>query len=217
MTTESRRSRKYRLKQLRETEPSKTNHESSSPDKASPYKSVYLSSGRERSSADVVPNPAFPEHSLVAANGSLSAGAESSRNPISFPPGIRGPGQDLDPHDYQHLVVRGALTVPEVAVRDELLLAFVLYVHPYWPVLDLQDLLDAIYSQTRTAQCSLLLFQAVMFAGSAFVDMRLLEKTGFSSRRYARKALFDKVKVRETQNPPSYQDTHLTVSALIRL
>ena len=194
VTTESRRSRKYRLKmrQLKATDPARTYHRPSSPSKTSPHASVCLSS------AEVIPNPASPEHSPPVATGLLSASSEPLHECINLPSGIRGPRQDFDSQDYQNLVARGALTVPEAALRDELLLSFVLYVHPYWPVLDLQGLLDAIYSQPTSSQCSLLLFQAVMFAGSAFLNIRLLEKTGFSSRRSARKALFNKVKVRKT-------------------
>lgn len=106
--------------------------------------------------------------------------------------------------------------MPETSLRDELLLAFVLYVHPYMPVLDLQrDLLDAVYMQEKdSGQCSLLLFQAVMFAGSAFVDLRLLETLGFRSRRAARKALYFKVKVSATHSFFDY--LWLTSSAPLR-
>ena len=202
VTTESRRSRKYRLKtrQLKATDSAHADHGSSSPNKASPHARVYFSPGRERSAAEVIQNPAFPEHPPPIATGLLSANAESSHEYINLPPGVGRPRQDFDPEDYQTLVARGALKVPHAALRDELLLSFVLYVHPYWPVLDLQDLLDAVYLETDFSQCSLLLYQAVMFAGSAFVDMRLLERSGFTSRRSARKALFDKVKVSCTQH-----------------
>lgn len=122
--------------------------------------------------------------------------APSSTLTTGLPPGINGPRHNLNPKDHQILQTSGALTVPDPSLRDELILSFILYVHPYMPVLDLQrDLLDPVYLQeNESGQCSLLLFQAVMFAGSAFVDLRLLETVGFRSRRAARKAFYSKVK-----------------------
>lgn len=200
VTTESRRSRKYRLKarQLKGADPPQIDHGSGSPDSTEHHASVYLSSGKGQTSRKIISSPGFPRGPMSVGNETLGTGAQPSHESVDLPAGIRGPPQNFDPQDYKDLVAREALRVPEAALRDELLLAFVLYVHPYWPVLDLQNLLDAVYLQPDSGQCSLLLFQAVMFAGSAFVDMRLLQKMGFASRRSARKALFDKVKVRGT-------------------
>ncbi len=197
VTTESRRSRKYRLKvrQLKCADPPQMNHVSGSADITESHASVYPSSGRERTSRKLNPRPGFPRRQTSVGNESLGTDAGPPYEPVDLPAGIRGPPQDFDPQDYKSLVARRALRVPDAVLRDELLLAFVLYVHPYCPVLNLQDLLDAVYFQTDSNHCSLLLFQAVMFAGSAFVDLRLLQNIGFASRRSARKALFDKVKV----------------------
>jgi hypothetical protein len=90
---------------------------------------------------------------------------------------------------------RGALSIPEPGLRDELLLAFVLYVYPTLPVVDLQDLVKAVEGHPG-CDVSLILFQAVMFAGTAFVDLQLLVDAGFESRLAARAYFFRKVKVR---------------------
>jgi hypothetical protein len=42
---------------------------------------------------------------------------------------------------------------------------------------------------------SLLLFQAMMFAGAGFADMAILRSAGFNSRKEARKHFFNRCKV----------------------
>ncbi|TKA64215.1 hypothetical protein B0A49_11877 [Cryomyces minteri] len=59
------------------------------------------------------------------------------------------------------------------------------------PVLDLQDFLEAVEGNGNVV--SLLLFQCVMFAGTAFVDLRHLENEGYATRRQARKSFFQKL------------------------
>jgi hypothetical protein len=57
-------------------------------------------------------------------------------------------------------------------------------------------LLQIIEDETgESGQISLLLFQAIMFAGTAVVDMQLLRSAGYSNRKNARKAFFQKVRV----------------------
>lgn len=86
-----------------------------------------------------------------------------------------------------------------------LLQAFVEHVHPYMPILDLFGFLAAIEeSQTPhtpsqpmkgASQISLLLFQAVMFAATAFVDVKHLHAAGFTSRKEARRLYFQKTRL----------------------
>lgn len=70
-----------------------------------------------------------------------------------------------------------------------------LYVYPYMPVVDLEELLGAIDGTNNSPKISLTLFQAVMFAGSAFVDLEQLQNAGYENRRAARAAYYQKVKV----------------------
>ncbi len=51
------------------------------------------------------------------------------------------------------------------------------------PVLDLHSFLEAVAKNDPDANISLLLFQAVMFAGTAFVDLRHLQAAGFKTRK----------------------------------
>ena len=97
--------------------------------------------------------------------------------------------------DVEYLQKKGALTVPEPKLRNELLRSYVQYVHPYMPLLDLNDFLSAIERNNGSSAVSLLLFQAVMFAGTAFIDMRFLQAQGFESRKVARKVFFQRARV----------------------
>jgi hypothetical protein len=103
----------------------------------------------------------------------------------------------IAPDDVEYLSKKGALTVPEVSLRNELLRSYLEYVHPYMPLLELHDFLNIVErGNGTTGKLSLLLFQAVMFAGTAFVDMKHLENAGYMTRKAARKVFFQKTRVR---------------------
>jgi hypothetical protein len=98
--------------------------------------------------------------------------------------------------DIDFLYAKGALTLPGPVVRNALLQAFLEYVHPYMPLVELQDLLRIIHEGNgESGQISLLLFQAIMFAGTAFVDMEFLRLAGYAHRKAARKAFFQRARV----------------------
>lgn len=97
--------------------------------------------------------------------------------------------------DVDYLQRKGAFLIPEVHLRNELLRCYVQYVHPYMPLLELQELLTAVGKSDGSSTISLLLFQAVMFAGTAYIDMRYLTAQGYDSRKAARKAFFQRAKL----------------------
>lgn len=101
----------------------------------------------------------------------------------------------MRPDDVEFLTRRGALTLPDTELRDQLLRCFVLYVYPYMPIVDLEDILGAIDGKEGAPKISLTLFQAIMFAGTAFVDLSLLLGAGYEDRRSARGDYFQKIKV----------------------
>ena len=98
--------------------------------------------------------------------------------------------------DIEFLQRKGALTVPDTRLRNELLRSYVQYVHPYMPLLDLKEFLHPIEKNDGNSPVSLLLFQAVMFAATAYVDMRFLQAQGFNNRKAARKVFFQRARVR---------------------
>lgn len=102
----------------------------------------------------------------------------------------------IGPDEVAYLEKKGALTVPKGTLRSEMLRAYIEFVHPYMPLLDLHDFLMMIdRADGSLGKVSLILFQAVMFAGSAFIDMHHLRTAGYSTRKEARKDFFQKTRV----------------------
>lgn len=100
----------------------------------------------------------------------------------------------LDEVNYLHC--KGALSLPELRLQRYLLQAYIEFVHPYMPLLELHDFLNRVNARDgRNGKVSLLLYQAVMFAASAFVGIKALNDAGYTNRRAARKAFFQKARL----------------------
>ena len=125
-----------------------------------------------------------------------SAPRRRQRAGVSLPSYVRALPPRITADDIEYLQRKGALTVPDTRLRNELLRSYVQYVHPYMPLLDLKDFLDPIEKNDGSSPVSLLLFQAVMFAASAYIDMRFLHAQGFDNRKAARKLFFQRARVR---------------------
>jgi len=94
-----------------------------------------------------------------------------------------------------YLSKKGALTIPPVSLRNALLQSFIEYIHPFMPIVDIQDLVESIDRTDGANQISLLVFQAIMFSGVASVDIKHLEAAGYTNRREARREFFQKTRV----------------------
>lgn len=112
-----------------------------------------------------------------------------------LPPYITPLRKTLEPEVLYLLQRREALTVPHGAFRASLLRAYVCFVHPYLPLLDLEEFLASVDNEDGSRTVSLPLFQAVMFAASTFVDIEVLEKEGYKSHEEIRRKFFNKVRV----------------------
>ncbi|KAJ9291913.1 transcriptional regulator family: Fungal Specific TF [Paecilomyces variotii] len=112
-----------------------------------------------------------------------------------LPDYIRGLPQRLMSEDIDYLAAKGALTIPELELRNELLKSYIHYVHAYMPLLDLEEFLHIIARNDGIHRMSLLLFQAVMFAGTAFIDLKHLQAAGFQTRKAARKVFFQRARL----------------------
>lgn len=142
--------------------------------------------------------PAAPNYGLRDHLGDGFQQLLKQSRPRGFLPDyIRGLPQRFQPEDIEYLATKGALTVPEPELRNALLKAYIHYVHPFMPLLDLEDFLVTIARNDGVRRLSLLLFQAVMFAGTAFVDMEHLQKAGYHNRKMARKIFFQRARVCE--------------------
>ncbi|KAJ5902413.1 hypothetical protein N7495_002941 [Penicillium taxi] len=112
-----------------------------------------------------------------------------------LPDYIRGLPARMQKEDVDYLAAKGALTIPDAQLRNELIKAYIHYVHTYMPLLDLEEFLQTIVQNDGIHRISLLLFQAVMFAGMAFVDMKYLLAAGYTTRKSARKIFFQRARL----------------------
>lgn len=116
--------------------------------------------------------------------------------------------------EVSYLTCKGALSLPEPGLQRHLLQAYIEFVHPYMPLLELHDFLGRINTRDgKNGQVSLLLYHAVMFAASAFVKMQALNEAGFENRRAARKAFFQKARVGTCSGVALY--TYIGIPVLI--
>ncbi|KAK4467139.1 fungal-specific transcription factor domain-containing protein [Cladorrhinum samala] len=114
---------------------------------------------------------------------------------IDLPPFIKPLPAKLKPCDRVYLRDSGAVTLPPPFFQRACLKVYVEYVHPYMPMMDVYSFLDAINDNGKDGNTvSLLLFQAVMFAGITFVDEEMMLRAGFVDRRKTRALFFERVK-----------------------
>ena len=122
---------------------------------------------------------------------------------IDLPPFIKPLPAKLKPCDRVYLRDSGAVTLPPPFFQRACLKVYVEYVHPYMPMMDVYSFLDAINDNGKDGNTvSLLLFQAVMFAGITFVDEEMMLRAGFVDRRKTRALFFERVKV--SSKPPAH-------------
>lgn len=116
--------------------------------------------------------------------------------PDGLPPFIKPIPSKIGPDERWYLAHKKALTLPPVALQNALLKAYVEYVHPYMPLLELHDFLNVVSHRDGSAgQVSLFLYQSVMFVATAFIDEQFLKDAGYENRRAARKTLFGRTRV----------------------
>ncbi|KAK3994787.1 cutinase transcription factor 1 beta [Cladorrhinum sp. PSN332] len=114
---------------------------------------------------------------------------------IDLPGFIKPLPAKLKPCDRTYLRDSGAVTLPPPFFQRACLKLYVEYVHPYMPMMDIYSFLDAINDNGRNGNTvSLLLFQAVMFAGITFVDEEMMLRAGYVDRRKTRALFFERVK-----------------------
>ncbi|BCR91826.1 transcription factor domain-containing protein [Aspergillus chevalieri] len=101
----------------------------------------------------------------------------------------------MAPEDLEFLRIRGALSIPESGLRNELLRCYIKWVHSFMPVLNLQKFLFSIAQNDPNGNISLLLFQAVMFVATAFIDFKHLHDAGYTTRKNARNAFYTRLRL----------------------
>lgn len=127
-----------------------------------------------------------------------SAKSEPDEKPfvVPLPSYIKPLPQDMTKEDAINLWTKGAMLVPENGFRNKLIQSYVEHVHPSLPIVNLHSLLQSIDMGSQNIQpISLFLFQAILFTGTAFVDISDLQAAGFSTRKEARKAFYQRARV----------------------
>lgn len=113
------------------------------------------------------------------------------------PPFVKSPAQGkITREGLRYLESMGALELPNRTFEKQLLLAYIEHVHPDFPMLELRDFLRRVSDRNGgNGQVSLLLYQSVMFAASAFVKLDHVSAAGFASRRALRRAILSAAKL----------------------
>ena len=87
---------------------------------------------------------------------------------LELPAFIKPTPSRIPREDLEYLWRKGALTLPDETLRTALLNAHFDFVHPYMPLLDRRQFLASVSDESGShGKVGLLLFQAVMFSGTA--------------------------------------------------
>jgi hypothetical protein len=156
--------------------------------------------GSEDSSCSVVEMSSHQEPSprVLTENRTCDSSAPIARLPDSsnaLSPIFSPLPTTLSVEDIHYLKKKDALSIPQRQLQGKLFNSYVSSVHPHMPFLDLRHFADVIGQQEIEKKVGLLLFQAVMLAGCASVDMQHLLEAGFQTRAEAQKIFFSRVKV----------------------
>ncbi|EXJ56188.1 hypothetical protein A1O7_09119 [Cladophialophora yegresii CBS 114405] len=99
--------------------------------------------------------------------------------------------RNISGEDLQYLNNKGAFDIPETQLRDQLLSAYVRWVHPFAPMLDLEQVLVAIFTNGEKGTLSLLVFQSVLFAASAYVQTGIQQ----GNRKRLRQTFYERARL----------------------
>lgn len=115
----------------------------------------------------------------------------SNSQVFSLPGYVQELPRNMDPEDVAFLWKKGALSLPDVRLRNALLTSYVEFVYPYAPTIDLLPFLDIVHHRDGDhGKVSLLLLRSILFAGVAYVDFHYLAAAGYKTRRQARKEFY---------------------------
>lgn len=131
---------------------------------------------------------------LTPETGTTSAGGQHDhqRKPL-LPSFIARIPAHILPEDQDFLANKGAFILPEPDLREEILRAYLFSVHPFMPMLEVESFVRAV--QMEDGHVSLLLFQAVMFAGLHSLKPEVVQRLGFKTVKQAREVFFDRARL----------------------
>jgi hypothetical protein len=121
---------------------------------------------------------------------------DPGRSSATLPAFIRPLSTRLTAEDVGYLQAKGAFCLPTPECRESLIWCFFEYVYPFMPVVDLDEIVHAVEDPFgRTGGMSLLLLQAILFAGVPFVPLLQIHSIGIASRQKCREVFFKRVQV----------------------
>ncbi|RMJ16760.1 hypothetical protein CDV36_003542 [Fusarium kuroshium] len=134
--------------------------------------------------------------------GSLAMVSDLEPMPWKLPAFIKPISPDTSQSALNYLAAEGAFWIPEGKLRQALVDACFEFITPYMPSLDRSELLghmDVSADHNPDQPCQktigILLFQAILFAGSAFVDSDVLRRLDCPSPREARRSFYRRARL----------------------
>lgn len=137
-----------------------------------------------------------PAGTRPSPNSSIISTPQETRRPNAIeglPPFISPLPGHLLREDLEFLNQKGAFKIPPEPDMHKLLQSYVFSIHPFMPILDLRALFHAIYDSQGDEHISILLFQAIMFAGVAAMDLKDIVSMGFQTPKEAREHFYNRV------------------------
>lgn len=148
-----------------------------------------------RNDADRTPSQVYnglltPEIGMNTSRQYQSPAGKAPLTAFIAPLSSRVSSEDLD-----FLTQKGAMAVAEPDLQLDILRGYLFSVHPFMPMLDFRTFVHAILNNREDSQISLLLFQAVMFAGLHSLPLHVIHRLGFESAKQARGVFFNRVRL----------------------
>ncbi len=135
------------------------------------------------------------DHMITTTQALLGLQIPGCRPFKALPKYIHGLQSHVPAADADYLIATGALLLPDENLSCELLRAFMQFVYPYVPLLDTDDIFQAISDNDGRNPISILLYQAMMFSALPFVDQQHFRNARYLSAKAARYQFYRRVKV----------------------
>ena len=139
---------------------------------------------------------AWPFRSLLLRQAPNRTGLPDFITPLS---------PNLDSDDLNYLRTKSALDIPSTGFLRAIFEAYIQFVHPYMPTIDLSTIRGILVGESVTI--SILPLQAIVFASVPFVDLAEIQKSWVQDPTSLPKGLLRK----DSCTRPANQQTHAVV------
>jgi hypothetical protein len=115
--------------------------------------------------------------------------------PSDLPKFVIDKRQHLEPEDCDFLGLKGVWKVPPLPVLEPAIQGFVDYIYPSLPVVDIFTELEALETNGRSRQISLMLLYAMVLPGIPFMDPTTVSEAGYASSSEFARTIYGRIKV----------------------